>query len=236
MAIGLRLALVVFCINFNLLNCEYQFRDELASNSNLNPYLETNHESQQKKEKEMIEVERLLQNHHWDTWNPKVESIEKYLEKELNQLPINTEIIENRSKKNKNYDSNSETQPLKDHRRKGGEDFQDLANVAPTTNKLTCSAKYDIQKNMMIDSKTSVKNGAILITVEKIPPKEDLKLTELENSCMKLCCETDECDSSILSLKLGDVSILKHFTSNIAQNFYKKRSNFFHKITLKKFA
>ena len=208
MAIRITLVLAVFCFNLNLLNCNYQFRDELASNPDSYPYHE-NHESQQNNDKDIIKVENLLHSHHWDTWNPKVETIEKYLEKELKELPVNAEIIENRSKKNKNYDSNAEAKPLKDHRRKGGDEFQDQANnESPAPDKLTCSSKFDTQKNMMIDSKASVKNGASLISVEKIPPKEDLKLTELEKGCMKLCCETDECDSSILSLKLGDVSSL----------------------------
>ena len=207
MVIRLNVMLALLYFNLNLFDCNFQFNHEYPNSPDSQTYLE-NHESQQKDYKDMLNVEKILHNHKWDTWNPKVQSIEKYLESELNQLPINAELIDKRSKKSKNYDSESETSPLKDHGRKGGADFQNLnSDDTQSDSRFSCSSKFETQKNMMIDSKMSVKHGATLIEVEKIPPKPDQTLTQLEASCMKLCCETDQCDSSILSLKLGDVRI-----------------------------
>jgi hypothetical protein len=144
---------------------------------------------------EIINDKNLLRNHHWDTWNPKLETIEKYLEKELRQLPTNTDFVPNRSKKNKKYNNLDESTPLIDQQRKTGDDLNSDD---------TCSSKFVTEKNVMIDSKTSVKKGAVLLNVEKIQHQSRYSLKELEKSCMKLCCSTDECDSSILSLKLGE--------------------------------
>ena len=154
---------------------------------------------------QMIDADKnLLRAHHWDAWNPKVQTIEHQLEKELG-----SDFLETRAKKSKNYEP--PTEPLPSHRRKGSEDFlnANTGGGAQGSDKATCGARFDTQKNMMIDTKESTKNGASLITVEKIPFKTDTKnmLTSLVNGCMNMCCETDQCDSSLLSLKIGDVSV-----------------------------
>lgn len=124
-----------------------------------------------------------------------------------------------REKKNKIVDSglqeSSETSPLTSHRKKG------FFNVKEQVEADTCVARMNsYEANKIIDSKLSIKNGAQFLKVEKIFLKTpEYSLNELQETCIKQCCSSSEpCDTSLLSLKLGEVF---HILSSIFKSLLK---------------
>lgn len=86
----------------------------------------------------------------------------------------------------------SDTQPLIDHRRKSD------------PKEPSCQTHMTLfESNRMIDSKSSIKNGAVFLGVEKIEPSSEFSLKELQDSCVKMCCSSDSCDTAMLSLIHG---------------------------------
>ena len=106
----------------------------------------------------------------------------------------------NREKKAKNAED--EVSPLLSHGRK-----TIVQGPTQSDQMSTCFSRMSIEPNKMIDSRQSIQNGAEFLGVEKINSGSN-KLNDIQNSCIELCCSTEECDSSLLSLKLGQVNIL----------------------------
>ena len=110
--------------------------------------------------------------------------------------------------------------PLPAHRRKDylavpSTALLDTSDVA--TRREQCEANTIAERNRIIDSKNSVANGADMIDVRIISTSEatDLvTLVDLERSCMKMCCDKDECDSALLSLKVAHVRECLHYFFN----------------------
>ena len=60
--------------------------------------------------------------------------------------------------------------------------------------------------NLIIDSKKSIEKGAKIIqTVHISKEKAEKGLNKLQESCMEECCNADDCDSALLSMRLGEV-------------------------------
>ncbi|RNA24532.1 Low-density lipo receptor-related 11 [Brachionus plicatilis] len=97
---------------------------------------------------------------------------------------------ESNFRREKKYES--DTEPLLDHGRKSD----------PT--QPSCQSHMSLfESNRMIDTKTSVKNGAKFLGVDKIEPAAQFSLKELQDACVKMCCSTDFCDTGMLSLVHG---------------------------------
>lgn len=94
-----------------------------------------------------------------------------------------------------------EREPLTNHRRKS-------APVDSVTDERAsrCYNAMSIESNKIIDSSASTKNGAVFLSVEKISIlSSQFSLKEVQQRCMQHCCDSGECDSSLLSLKMGQV-------------------------------
>jgi hypothetical protein len=138
------------------------------------------------------------------------EEFQKILLKLLKEkIETDSLIIPNRDKKSKYKQNNdeSEAEPLVNHRRKTFIDTETLAeNIDSANKKQSCSTNMLIEPNEIIDTKQSVANGALLISIEMVNLKSiSSNINELQDSCMDLCCNSDECDSALLSLKSGNV-------------------------------
>jgi hypothetical protein len=69
-----------------------------------------------------------------------------------------------------------------------------------------CRSRISVESNKIIDSKASTDNGAAFLGVEKIPLSTSRNSINLvQDSCIEQCCNTEECDNALLSLKLGKV-------------------------------
>lgn len=128
------------------------------------------------------------------------------LAEQLGHWSNNDEYVPIREKKAKGYKDNyednqeSETAPLLQHERKNFRDNQ--------INQDVCKVKMFAEENKMIDSKLSIKNGGKYLTVEKIQTTDStMSMNLLQEKCKDLCCDDERCDTSLLSLKLGEVSI-----------------------------
>lgn len=173
----------------------YQLKEDLAVNNNNNQFSDISESKLTEEEFQKLFV-KILQE--------KIES--------------DSLIIPNRVKKGKfkqsnhdfSTDSESETEPLANHRRKTFVDTDELASkIDNSKKKQFCSTNMLIEPNKIIDTKNSVANGAILISIEMVNPKSiSSNINELQESCMDLCCNSDECDSSLLSLKSGNVFLI----------------------------
>jgi hypothetical protein len=133
-------------------------------------------------------------------------NLETLISNLLAQNQNQNQPIPNRDKKS--Y-PNDDDQPLVNHGRKS---YFERDNSQSGCQSASGQSKMYAESNIMIDSKTSVKNGAIFLQVEKIELSTAKgSLTELHDGCMKACClNEDGCDTSLLSLKLGEVN-LKEF-------------------------
>lgn len=69
----------------------------------------------------------------------------------------------------------------------------------------TCSSKFKHEKNVIVDSKASIKNGAELLSPIRYISKETAKLgmNALQDNCMKECCDESQCDTALLSMTPG---------------------------------
>ena len=195
---NLKQAIFITLISLVYINCQYQESNAYQQNYEAFPIQSQANYNQNS---------RLAVNENQEPTNEKLsdalDEIIGYLENEnKNKKPVRTngEYFERR-KKNKQIDDDG--RPLMDHRRKNG----DLESERrPSNDKDTCTSKYSIETNKMIDSKTSESKGAKLIGVEKVQPTSNqFILSDLQNSCMKLCCENELCESALLSLKIGEV-------------------------------
>jgi hypothetical protein len=77
---------------------------------------------------------------------------------------------------------------------------------------LTCAQKFKQESNVIVDSKSSTKNGAELLYPVRYIEQGTAKkgLNALQDSCMNLCCQEDGCDTALLSMTLGTVRIFKN--------------------------
>jgi hypothetical protein len=100
----------------------------------------------------------------------------------------------------------SETEPLTSHRRKNYFEQNVEKNTDYSSKKTyqSCESKISIETNKIIDSKTSKEKGAIFLSVERVF-SDSSSLTELQDACIKACCNYDFCDNALLSLKKSDV-------------------------------
>jgi hypothetical protein len=72
-----------------------------------------------------------------------------------------------------------------------------------------CRSRISIEPDKIIDSKASTERGARFMGVEKIAlTSNKFSLTEIQETCIEHCCNTEGCDSSLLSLKLGAVTFV----------------------------
>lgn len=69
----------------------------------------------------------------------------------------------------------------------------------------TCSSKFKQETNVIVDSKASIKNGAELLMPIRYVSKETAEKghTAMHDACMQVCCETNTCDTALLSMKVG---------------------------------
>lgn len=117
---------------------------------------------------------------------------------------INSQIIlTNRDKKSKDTSKDeSETSPLANHRRKN---FFVKDNTADSAK--TCPSQMIVQASTILDSKTSIQKGAKFLRVEYIELQSAKKgLNFVQEECKRLCCEDSACDTSLLAMKLNEVS------------------------------
>lgn len=116
-----------------------------------------------------------------------------------------------RDKKSRNNEN--ENAPLSSHGRK--------SFFESPTSSTTCSiSNMRVESNVMVDSKSSLKNGARFLRVDRVSLGTSKKLSDLHESCSKICCEDEDgCDTALLSLKLGEVLYL-----SIAKRVYPKNT------------
>ena len=108
-----------------------------------------------------------------------------------------------KNKKNKQEEWKEENAPLSNHGRKTS------LNENQYDPRSNCYNSISIESNKIIDSKTSIQNGAAFLGVDfiKQSSSNNLALSELQNNCIKMCCDSNGCDNSLLSLKEGPVII-----------------------------
>lgn len=120
-----------------------------------------------------------------------------------------SKFIPNKVKKNKNIqkEKEEENSPLSSHRRKNGDqtDLVTKNDLLEGKSQQTCSAsQFKVEPNVIIDSKASIQKGARLINMEFISKETAQQgLNKLQESCMKQCCESESCDSALLSMRIG---------------------------------
>ena len=135
--------------------------------------------------------------------------LEENLKNYLNELINSQESSDSfkREKKNKlnnNDDDDDENSALASHRKKNG----DLNEITEQISKKqpTCSSQFKFETNYIIDSKKSIQQGAKLLRVEYLTKETAmLGLNGLQESCMKQCCDSQSCDSALVSMRLGPV-------------------------------
>jgi hypothetical protein len=107
-----------------------------------------------------------------------------------------------------------ENEPLLSHRRKNffnngvgyGDERLLEQNAASIDNKQTCLSTTITQSNMIIDTRTSLKNGAHFLGYDFITPSTaTATINGLQQNCMLKCCEEDGCDTALLSMILSEV-------------------------------
>ncbi len=190
-------------ISLIYINCQYQEQNVLGSyNPNYAAFPIQSEANYNQNNRQIVNENN--QEASSEKLSDALDEIIGYLENEnKNKKPLRTngDYFERRKK---NKPSIDDSKPLMDHRRKNG----DLESERrPSNDKDTCTSKYSIETNKMIDSKTSVSKGANLISVEKVQPtSKQFSLSELQSSCMRLCCENELCESALLSLKIGEVN------------------------------
>jgi hypothetical protein len=79
---------------------------------------------------------------------------------------------------------------------------KDNLDLSRLYEKQSCFETMHVKDDQIVHSRQSVDNGAVFIDVKMIPSKtQEIVLHE---KCMKLCCETVGCDTSLLSLKVSE--------------------------------
>jgi hypothetical protein len=137
-----------------------------------------------------------------------LELTEKLIEKLVNDLDSENDRFlrekKNRQQMHQNYnniqDNEDDRAPILSHGRKTYVNLEQNAKKSSDNSLGVCSGsrRVSVELNNIIDSKNSTKNGAVYLGLEVI---HDIHgLTELEKSCSQKCCDTNECDSSLLSL------------------------------------
>lgn len=116
-----------------------------------------------------------------------------------------------KEKKNKNIEKEKEEEnsPIANHRRKNGDQTELISSKSDLKSQQTCStSQFKIEPNVIIDSKVSLQKGAKLVSVEHIGKETAQQgLNKLQESCMKKCCESETCDSALISMRIGIVSL-----------------------------
>ena len=79
---------------------------------------------------------------------------------------------------------------------------KDNLDASSLYEKQSCFETMGVKDDHIVHSKQSVENGAEFIDVKMIPSKTPEIV--LHEKCMKICCETIGCDTSLLSLKLSE--------------------------------
>ena len=127
-------------------------------------------------------------------------------------LESEPEMIAQRTKKLKpmNEEFDEDPKVLFNHRRKNffKADEEERKKQESEMNKpKTCAGKMSSEANVIIDTKKSLAKGAKLLNIDYISKNAaTIKLNALQMSCMKICCDNSECDTALLSMKLGEVS------------------------------
>lgn len=129
--------------------------------------------------------------------------IEELLNDYLKEDDLKSHQIPPRDKKNRPL-KEEENSPIEEHRKKNGPiNSNDLAEP-------TCSSQFKLEPNLIIDSKGSLNNGAKLVEMVYISKETaSVGLNKLQESCMNHCCNSETCDSALLSMHVGLVSCLE---------------------------
>lgn len=180
---------IFLCVLVNISNCQSNNEEIYDDRSYLNSQPAFSHNENIRIENDFEKLLHMLQKE----------------EQNEQELPQDDEFIPVKSKKSKNnrLEESEETAPLADHVRKNKEHLSDQLESLSVRD--VCKKNMNIQPKRIIDSKISVSNGAKFLGIEKIPLEIGSKLSELQDACVDLCCANENCDSSLLSLKDGNV-------------------------------
>ena len=85
----------------------------------------------------------------------------------------------------------------------------------------TCMAKFKYERNVIVDSKASIRNGAELLSPIRYISKNEASssLNALQDKCMKLCCDSEKCDTALLSMKIGQVNYFEFNLIKLHNNY-----------------
>ena len=138
-----------------------------------------------------------------------------------NDLATHHDLIPQRSKKYKQIqdkinEKDEETIPLFNHKRKNvftvanNERYvEELARKSGLNKPGNCVAQTKAEPNVIIDSKKSIAKGAKLLNIDYISRSTaSMRLNSLQESCMDICCGNPECDTGLLSMKIGEVRFI----------------------------
>ena len=131
-----------------------------------------------------------------------------YSEESQNQIEQEIEgIVESLNHKNEefiksNINSN-ELMPIREKKTKSLNRVDPDTQLGAFVDKNTCKKLFKQEANLIIDSKNSIDNGATLLDIKYLPT-ESSSVT-LGQQCIEKCCDTDQCDSALLSMKPGNV-------------------------------
>jgi hypothetical protein len=104
-----------------------------------------------------------------------------------------------------NNEDGEEDKPLPNHRRKTFLNQQAEPSVCEPK-------KPKVEVNFIIDIKTSEAKGAKMLGVDFIDESRAKgNVNGLFEGCMEKCCETNGCDTALLSLKIGKVDKISNF-------------------------
>lgn len=129
-----------------------------------------------------------------------------YNEESQNQIEQEIEgIVESLNHKNEefiksNINSN-ELMPIREKKNKYLNAVDSDTQLSSFVNRNTCSTIFKQEANLIIDSKNSIDNGATLLDIKYLPTESTS--TKLGQQCIEKCCDTDQCDSALLSMKPG---------------------------------
>jgi hypothetical protein len=80
-----------------------------------------------------------------------------------------------------------------------------LSLINEPSSQSKCNLNREISK-YIIDTRKSVSNGAKYLKLVKIPTDpNDENVYQANNKCKKICCNTNKCDTAVMSLRQKNV-------------------------------
>jgi hypothetical protein len=206
---------VLVCMIFAILNCIGHIQSQQPLTQNLQQASQYQNSQQQQRPQQQIaypvygrpmlhQTNQLVSHESSPNYNVRDQHTAEELRKILNHLESHEQVGSYFSR-NKRPNPEVAAAPLESHVRKTSL----YNNQEQNQEAAQCRNRIIIDPDTIIDSKASTERGAVFLGIEKIPHDSNtFSLNQIQESCIQQCCNTEGCDNSLLSLKLGTVIYL----------------------------